>query len=174
MPVMTMVHASTTTPQVLREDELRRAFGIGSKSNVIPFIQTILAQSNTASRSLLMEIDPRKRRGEGDSNPITAPTVNGQYMHGQLQVVFDQDLTFRPVPINLPIRGSWTLESSDSGIWTLIVFYVLIEGNFFTNTDVLKKLSDRNRMDIFDTDEAGQSFYRMGKSRQMGDGEPGT
>ncbi len=175
----TLVHTDGVTPQILREDELRQLFKIPppeeGKPDLIPFIQMFFVQSNTASRSLITEIDPDRPRGENDTDPIVVPTAQGQYANNQIQFAQPTaDLSFRPIPIQLPVKASMTLQSSGSGIWTISIQYVLVEGNFLPRTEILERLADRRKMDMFDDDTEGESYFRMGQRLQMGDADPGT
>ncbi len=172
MAWVTTVFDGGLTPAEFREDRLRQLFGIGSDEDLIPFVTTLFLQTGTADRSLTIVIDPPKR-GAGPA-PIQSGLTQFEYYHGMCRVAVASDLTQLVIPVGLPITDILTLLSSAAATWTLTFVYQLIPGKFAPNTQILDDLAERRRMDKFDTDEAGQSFFRMGQLRRMGDGQPGT
>ncbi len=173
MAWVTTIFNGGLTPAEYREDRLRQMFSIGSDEDLIPFVTTLFLQTGTADRSLTIVIDP-PRRGSGTPAPIQAGLNQFEYYHGLLRVAVASDLTQLVVPVGMPITEMLTLLSSAAATWTLTFVYQLIPGKFAPNTQILTDLAARRRMDKFDTDEAGNNYFRMGQLRRMGDGEPGT
>lgn len=144
------------------------------KDGQIPFLQSIMWSSDTASRAWVGEID-------GVIKPEATKTLAGV---GQWPGVSHDDQFFgtaaadlspQLTPVNMAIRRQLVIDLGPSADWAgVFTFYFLpIAGRFLADTKVLEDLAARRRMDMFDSD-VSPNTRRMGKLRQMGDGDPGT
>ncbi len=173
MEWVTFIFDGGATPRDYTPNELREMFSIGDKQNVIPFVHSGSVVSNTSARILTIEVDP-KRPHLGNSNP--APTASGHgadYRHGQQRVTITGDLTQIPIQFNRVIKSSLTFVCDAAAVWSITLFYDLVEGQFAPDTDIIERLADRRRMDIYDTDAAVSGQFRMGTVLKMGDAAPG-
>ncbi len=155
-------------------DRLREFFRL--KEGQIPFLQSIMWSSDTASRTWLGEIDGTFGKVDGSNksfaNPGDWPAVATD---DQFFGTTAADLSPQLTPVNMAIRSQLVIDLGPDTFGGIFVFYFLpITGSFRPNPDLLERLADRNRMDQFDTDTAVQGPFRMGKLRRMGDGQPGT
>ncbi len=174
MDWVTFVFTKGATPHHWFENELREMFRIPPNEKLIPFVYHGTLVSNTSSRVLSIEVDPDRPATNRPSDPGPVPSGNEHdYKHNQQRITITGDLTQLPFAFNRRIRKSLSMIADAASVWTITLFYDLIEGTFMPDTDVLERLADRRKMDMFDDDSAGESYFRMGKVLKMGDANPG-
>ncbi len=161
---------------IYRRDRLIEMFGL--KPGEIPFLQQVLAATGTASRTLILQVDPPRRPSmENENNPSPVAGANSMfdYKHGMIAVPIATDITPVIVPVGAAIRDSLHISTDNATTtWILTFYFVPIPGEFRPDMEILERLADRRKMDRHDSDTPGESFFRMGKLRQMGDADPGT
>ncbi len=161
--------------EVFRRDDLIPMCQL--KEGEIPFFQQVMLISDTASREFAIEIDPRKAQPPGPGATPNLPTTwsSGRDFHqDQIWATVAADLSPLIIPIGQRCRRDLMIYSPLDTLWTNTWYYIPIPGDWLPDTELIERLADRRRMDKFDTDEQGESFFRMGQLRRMGDAEPGT
>ncbi len=162
------------TLSILRWDieRLRRFFRL--KPGQIPFIQSIMWSSDTASRAWVGEIDGQIQP-DGSKTLASGGNWPGVEHDDQFFGTAAADLSPQLTPVNMAVRRQLVIDLGPDDDWAgVFVFYFLpITGSFLGDTRALEDLANRRRMDIFDTDAAPDT-RRMGKLRRMGDADPGT
>ncbi len=175
MDWVTFVFTKGAVPHHWLENELRQMFRIPPNKKLIPFVHSGTCVSNTSARVLTIEADPDRPATRRPSDPGPVPSGGeGEYRHNQQRITITGDLTQIPFAFNRSIRRSLSMVADATSVWSITLFYDLIEGTFEPDTHILERFADRRKMDRHDDDSAGESFFRMGQVRQMGDADPGT
>jgi len=169
-----MIRTVQATRRVLVWDveRLRKFYRL--KEDQIPFLQSIMFSGDTDARSWVAEID-----GVIQSEAVKVLISQGIWPDvdhdNQFFGAISGELTPQLTPVNMAIRQQLVIDLGPNDWNGLFTFYFLpITGQFRPDTRLLKRLADRRRMDRWDTDAPGDSFFKMGKLRRMGDAEPGT
>lgn len=173
-----MIRTTANTRRGLVWDIRRLRDFYGLKIGQIPFLQTIMWSSDTASRSWVGEVDGAKQYLLDGSNVNLAaqgdwPNVkHPRQFFGQAAT----DLSPQITPVNMAIRRQMAIDLGPNDFAGLFTFYFLpIVGTFLPDTDIVERLSARRKMDRWDSiTDSSQGTFRTGKVRQMGDASPGT
>ncbi len=179
MPWVELLYDNSTAGEIYDIDEMRELFDIppheDGKPDLIPFIQVFYLTVGTAARFLQLQFNgPRKGLGSrGATIRLQGPGTAKEHRNGQITFIFGTELQMQYVPIGEAFKSAFGLISDGTGTWTINVKYILVEGNFLPDTELLERLADRRRMDGRQSD-AHPNTRRMGKLRRMGDGIPGT
>lgn len=173
---------------VLGPEQIQSMCKIGPGDNVHPSFSKLLVSSDTAARSAVVLFDPKigyviggnkKQGGSFENNDTLAPGIPiGQVqrvMHDRVTPTIATDLTPAIYPVEVSVRRQIVIDLGPNEWASVFSFYYQnVPGPVIKLSTFLEGLSDRNKMDTQDTATPGESFFRTGQIRQMGDAEPGT
>jgi len=155
-------------------DDLRRHFG--TKDGQVPFIEFIDLFSDTNSRVVVVQIDPKRRIARhADEAPDLAVLAGtrpnfDRPEHGQYAKQFDTDKTTQRMDINEECKQSFAVQCDGVATIDMTIVYHNVSGQYAKLVDV-ERMADRHRMDRQDSlDDSTDPGFRMGRQiRQMGD-----
>jgi len=170
MPSFRVRFSGGATADQWTTDDLVRHFG--TKDGQVPFIEFIDLFSDTNSRIVVVQVDPKRRkiRHADEAPDLTLLPTFDRPEHGQRAMNFDTDKTTRRIDINDECRESFAVVCNGACIIDMTFTYHNVSGQYVKLLPV-ERLADRHRMDRQDSlDDSTDPGFRMGRQiRQMGD-----